>query len=126
MTINPKKNASPYPENAYLIVNSRIFPLDQEAIAIGRDLENDLVLNESGVSRNHVRITAEDGRYFLTDLKSTNGTTVNGLPVERTMLQSGDIVSFGEVTTLYVEYATELLLKALDRTGFPMFGDEER
>jgi hypothetical protein len=42
------------------------------------------------------------------------------------MLQSGDIVSVGEVTTLYVEYATELLLKALDRTGFPMLDDSER
>jgi pSer/pThr/pTyr-binding forkhead associated (FHA) protein len=125
VTTQPEKSATPFPENAYLIVNSRIFPLDQETIAVGRDLENNLVLNESGVSRNHARIAAENGHYYLRDLNSTNGTTVNGLPVERKRLQSGDIVSFGEVTTLYVEYATELLLKALDRTGFPMLDGTE-
>ena len=125
MTTNPEKSAALIPENAYLIVNSRIFPLDDETITIGRGLENNLVLNESGVSRNHALISAEEGRYYLRDLDSTNGTTVNGLSIQHRMLQSGDIISFGEVTTLYVEYATELLLKALDRTGFPVIGGGE-
>ena len=38
----------------------------------------DYILNKSTVSRFHVRITEEDGQYFLTDLNSTNGTKVNG------------------------------------------------
>ncbi len=108
------------PENAYLIVNSRIFPLDQEEVTIGRGLGNHLVLNDSSVSRNHARVYLEEGRFVLQDLDSTNGTTVNGALIERRRLQSGDIISVGEVTTLYVEYSTELLRKALDRTGFPV------
>ncbi len=108
------------PENAYLIVNSRIFPLDQEEITIGRGLGNHLVLNDSSVSRNHARVILEEARFVLQDLDSTNGTTVNGELVTHRLLQSGDIVSIGEVTTLYVEYSTELLRKALDRTGFPV------
>ena len=114
-----KKNVF-LPENAYLIVNSRIFPLDQEEVTIGRGLGNHLVLNDSSVSRNHAQVILEEDRFVLQDLDSTNGTTVNGELVKNHMLQSGDIVSIGEVTTLYVEYSTELLRKALDRTGFPV------
>lgn len=108
------------PENAYLIVNSRIFPLDQEEVTIGRGLRNQLVLNDSSVSRNHARVFLDESRFVLQDLGSTNGTTVNGELIEKHLLQSGDIISIGEVTTLYVEYSTELLRKALDRTGFPV------
>ena len=120
MTSETEEKNDFLPENAYLIVNSRIFPLDQAEITIGRGLGNHLVLNDSSVSRNHARVFLEEGRFVLEDLGSTNGTTVNGEVAEKRLLQSGDIVSVGEVTTLYVEYSTELLRKALDRTGFPV------
>ena len=53
----------------------------------------DYILNKSTVSRFHVRITEEDGQYFLTDLNSTNGTKVNGRLLaanEKVVLSQGD------------------------------------
>jgi pilus assembly protein CpaF len=47
-------------------------------ITIGRLNENDIVLNKGNVSKYHSRIVAKDGRFIIVDMKSTNGTFVNG------------------------------------------------
>lgn len=52
-------------------------------IHIGRSKKNDIVLNESYVSRNHLLITAEKGRIRIEDLESTYGTYLNGSPVKK-------------------------------------------
>ena len=59
-------------------------------IHIGKSKKNDIVLNESYVSRNHLLITAERGRIRIEDLESTYGTYLNGSPVKKAMLKSGD------------------------------------
>ena len=59
-------------------------------IHIGRSKKNDIILNESYVSRNHLLITAEKGRIRIEDLESTYGTYLNGSPVKKAMLKSGD------------------------------------
>ncbi|MFN4033843.1 MAG: FHA domain-containing protein [Fimbriimonadales bacterium] len=48
------------------------------------------------VSRLHARLTVEAGQLVIYDLNSTNGTTVNGVKVQRHALQAGDIVEIGE------------------------------
>src|ERR1700748_1182602 len=48
--------------------------LDREVVTIGRDRENDIVLDSDSVSRRHARVEHRDGRIYLTDLDSTNGT----------------------------------------------------
>lgn len=59
--------------------------------SIGRDATNDLPLaTEPGVSKVHCKITVEDGQYVVADAESRNGTLVNGVPVKRHTLQSGD------------------------------------
>ena len=50
-------------------------------LSIGRTEGNDLVLNHPSVSRKHARIEARDGRWWIVDLKSTNGVKVNGGPI---------------------------------------------
>ena len=62
---------------------------------IGRSHRCDVVLDDPGVSRRHARLLFRDGSWVLQDLQSTNGTTVNGVPVGRCQLRPGDRLIFG-------------------------------
>lgn len=69
--------------------------LGVEPLGIGRDPENDLVLDDRRVSRRHAEIRLRLGRYTLYDLQSTNGTWVNGRRVAEVVLSDGDRVLIG-------------------------------
>ena len=78
--------------------------LTGEPLTIGRDPENDLVLDDRRVSRRHAEIRPRLGRYTLYDLQSTNGTSVNGRRVAEVALSDGDeIVIGGAALVLHVE-----------------------
>lgn len=64
---------------------------------IGRAPGADFVLDASLVSRLHCRLTAGATELEVADLKSTNGTYVNGRRVDRAALQSGDRLGVGKV-----------------------------
>jgi pSer/pThr/pTyr-binding forkhead associated (FHA) protein len=64
-------------------------------VTIGREDDNAIRLNDERVSRFHAKIQEDGGRLILTDLDSTNGTRVNGHPVQMRILQFGDQVSVG-------------------------------
>lgn len=72
--------------------------LDGDRITIGRGADTDLVVPPGEaryVSRHHATLTREDGRWWLTDEGSTNGTFVNGQRITRSRLKHGDVVQFG-------------------------------
>jgi len=73
----------------------REFPIAKTLLSIGRGLDNDLVIDDPRVSRHHSQITFRHNHYLLRDLRSTNGTFVNGQQVEAMVLASGDVVSIG-------------------------------
>lgn len=73
------------------------YPVDRRVIHFGRALDNDVVLEDSRVSRYHAEVRVERGRCRLRDLRSTNGTFVNGEQVGEALLRPGDIVSLGGV-----------------------------
>jgi hypothetical protein len=63
---------------------------------IGRHLENDIVLNDTNVSRKHAEFVCAAGEVMVRDLGSTNGTKVNGVAVHgEQLLQHGDVINFG-------------------------------
>ena len=64
-------------------------------VTIGREDDNSIRLNDERVSRFHAKVQEDSGRFILTDLDSTNGTRVNGHPVQMRILQFGDQVSVG-------------------------------
>ena len=70
-------------------------------ITIGREEDNAIQLNDERVSRFHVKVQEDGGRIILTDLESTNGTRVNGHPVQMHVLRIGDQVSIGRCLLLY-------------------------
>jgi pSer/pThr/pTyr-binding forkhead associated (FHA) protein len=82
-----------------------VFPVRRQVTTIGRALDNDVVLTDAEVSRHHARIEYRNGAFEVVDLGSTNGTSVNGLPISRAQLQDGDVVSFGTAQLELVPYA---------------------
>lgn len=77
---------------------SHVIRRSKQAIAIGRRSGNDLVIANTTVSSRHAEIhRGRDGKYKITDLGSTNGTSVNESKITTTTLNDGDFVGFGEV-----------------------------
>lgn len=70
-------------------------------VTIGREEENSVQLNDERVSRFHAKIQDDGGRVILTDLDSTNGTRVNGHPVQMRVLQAGDQVAIGRCLLVF-------------------------
>ena len=60
--------------------------LQKEQLDIGRDPGADIVLSDPNVSSRHARLFVRDGKVIIRDLGSTNGTTINGRPLQRPML----------------------------------------
>jgi predicted component of type VI protein secretion system len=85
----------------------RVTPLEKNEIFIGRDLGNDLVVNDAEVSRRHARLVLQAGGFVLEDLGSTNGTTVNGQRLLGPyILRPGDVVTLGEHVDISFELVT--------------------
>lgn len=76
----------------------RVFPLNAPELSIGRAEHTDITLADPGVSRNHARIVREGDDFIVEDLRSTNGTEVNGQLVRRRRLADGDVVKLANST----------------------------
>ncbi len=70
---------------------------DKNEINVGRVQGNDLMLPKGNVSKHHARLLFRDGRFIVTDLKSTNGTYVNGRKISQaTIVREGDKIYIGD------------------------------
>jgi pilus assembly protein CpaF len=70
---------------------------DKTEINVGRVQGNDLMLPKGNVSKRHARLLYRDGRFIVTDLKSTNGTYVNGRKIaQATIVREGDKIYIGD------------------------------
>lgn len=78
--------------------SSRTYAVREGSNIIGRSTEADFRLPDTGVSREHAEITWDGEDAVLVDLQSTNGTTVNDIPVENWMLADGDVINVGHST----------------------------
>jgi hypothetical protein len=82
----------------------KTIPIEKSEIFIGRDIANDVLINDAEVSRRHARISIQAGNYVIEDLGSTNGTFVNGQKLAGPrVLRVGDTVMFGENVSLTFE-----------------------
>jgi len=72
------------------------WPLAQEPLTIGRRPDNHIVLPDTFASGRHAMVGYLDGRYFIEDLKSSNGTILNGQRVGRSPLKDGDVIYIGQ------------------------------
>ncbi len=78
-----------------------VIPLIDNEYLIGRQRDNEIQLTDLGVSGHHARIFRGTEGYVLEDLKSRNGTWLNGARVFHSVLQSGDEIRVGETDMRY-------------------------
>src|SRR6185295_12309577 len=71
--------------------------LKDDTITIGRMRGNTIVIDNDSVSLVHAKITRVEGRFFLKDLNSTNGTLVNGQTISEAPLRNLDRIRFADV-----------------------------
>ncbi len=88
--------------NAFFIINSsNLFPIQELKIKIGRDVSNDLVLDDIHVSRQHASLTFRRGFFWIQDLDSTSGTLVNGKKISEQFLTKGDVISIANIQLIF-------------------------
>ncbi|WJZ01341.1 DUF3662 and FHA domain-containing protein [Corynebacterium freiburgense] len=75
--------------------SNRSYQVQEGSNIIGRGVDADLRLPDTGVSRQHAEVTWDGRDAVLVDLQSTNGTTVNNMPVENWLLADGDVIAVG-------------------------------
>ncbi len=100
-------------DRAYLIVLAgenlgQMFPVRETETVIGRAADAAVRLQDDGVSRRHAKIVVVGGEVMVEDLKSANGTLLNGQRVDRCVLQDGDKIQVGSTTILKFTYADRL------------------
>jgi len=80
-------------------MKGRAFDLQKDTIFLGRSVKNDIRISDRTLSRKQLKIFRIGSKFFVEDLKSTNGTSLNGnpiLPGEGFELDEGDIISMGD------------------------------
>ena len=81
------------------------FVIDKSVVTVGREFDNDIVLNEPTVSRQHVRLTYRDGWFYVQDLGSANGTVVNGRRISGSQqIAPGDRIVLSRDVTFELEW----------------------
>jgi signal transduction histidine kinase/CheY-like chemotaxis protein len=89
-------------EHSKGLLDRTIFSLEREA-TIGRSSQNSVCLADGLISRYHARLVLDGGQWVLSDLRSQNGTFVNGERVVRHTLRHGDAIRVGETTLRFLE-----------------------
>ncbi len=80
----------------------RVYPLEDDQVAIGRELSNDIILPEPKVSRYHIRLERVSRGFILHDLKTSNGTFINRHRVNLpTLLQPGDYIAIADAVEMW-------------------------
>ena len=78
------------------------FSIIKDVITLGRSQDNDVVLPDHSVSRNHARLTKTKKGYLIADLGSFNGTKVNGKSVQSALLKDNDEIKIGVIKLTFL------------------------
>jgi pSer/pThr/pTyr-binding forkhead associated (FHA) protein len=81
--------------------SNRSYALTQGSNVVGRGQDAQFRLPDTGVSRRHLEISWDGHTAMLSDLGSTNGTTVNGQPVQNWQLGDGDVIRIGHSSLIF-------------------------
>ena len=99
--VAPATTANPNSRHPLLDIDGTRYYLTGEATVLGRGSESDIVVDDTGVSRRHVRLEVTPHGTILTDLGSTNGTFVEDQRVSEATLLDGNAITIGRTTMMY-------------------------
>jgi adenylate cyclase len=100
----------------------RTFAINEKGLTLGRQLDNEVVLNHAIVSRKHARIELRGKQVWVRDLESRNGVWVNRLRVKEEQLHDGDVIAIGPFELAFEDrVATAVVLD--DNKYFPLTSD---
>jgi hypothetical protein len=86
-------------QRAVLVYNGRRLVIGSDGATLGRSRENDIVVDDTGASRKHAELRSRGGAWVLSDLRSTNGTKLNGRRIDTPeVIQPGDEIKIGSST----------------------------
>jgi pSer/pThr/pTyr-binding forkhead associated (FHA) protein len=77
------------------------YPLTESVTVIGRSPDCDLRISDPSISRRHAEIRLGAGGASISDLGSTNGTSVNGRPVREQRIEPGDRLEVGTTRLVF-------------------------
>ncbi len=89
------------PEVVTLDENGTKHEIDQASVVIGRSKDCDIRLADPNVSRRHAELRQEGAAYWILDLGSTNGLTVNGRRQQRAKLENDDRITIGSTDLVF-------------------------
>lgn len=85
------------------------FPVNEQPVTVGRGVRNEIRLLDTEVSRRHATCKWHEGQFVVEDLKSSNGTFVNGRKISRKVLKNGDQLRIGRSVFLFTHVESETL-----------------
>jgi pSer/pThr/pTyr-binding forkhead associated (FHA) protein len=109
-------------------MTGQLFEFNQEVVFVGRSSKNDLQIKDATISRKQFKVFRIGERLFVEDLKSTNGTTINGrfiLAGEGYEVEEEDVVSAG-TTVVRITSVSQSPLSKISRVGKTDMNDERR
>lgn len=121
-------------EKAYLYpdadqgVDTHAFAVNPAGTDIGRQTQSGLSLPLDSVSRQHAQIKLQDGQWVLSDLKSSNGTYVNGEKINQTTLRDGDRITLGRANVTFRTANPDVMMLPDEKeasSGIRLVPDEE-
>lgn len=96
----------------------------RDGLVLGRIAGCDIVIDDTKASRRHARILSSGGVVEVEDLGSSNGTLLNGKPVQKRVLRDGDVIQIGATSLTFREVSAARVVEvAVDDVD--LFGDDE-
>ena len=84
------------PELVTLSFDGTRHEVSKQSVVLGRSRDCDIQLTDANVSRRHAELRQEGASFWIVDLGSTNGTLVNGEPIQEKELNHGDRITLGQ------------------------------
>jgi len=107
----------------------RKYELTPEPMHLGRSGQNEIRILDTEVSRQHALISFHDGKWQIRDLKSSNGTYLNGQAVSTATIRSGDQIQIGRTILLFTaeqQQADRTAVEKINLIAHPAFDDQSR
>jgi DNA-binding NtrC family response regulator len=91
------------------------FVVGGDVVRIGKATDNDLVISDETVSRNHFEIVRDGKGYLVRDLQSTNGTFLDGAEIKEAYLRAGSVVGAGAVELKFTPFEERIEILPSER-----------